>query len=72
MSLTIFGLFMLAGVVAACWKNGRATFAAVLAVMLGLTIAGSGGALAGVSTSLVDGVRTALDSTGASLFGGAA
>ena len=69
MSLAVFGLFTLGALVAACWKDGRATCAAVLAVMLGMTIAGSDGALAGVSQSLVDGVRTGLDSIAASFFG---
>ena len=69
MSVTVFGLFLLVALVAGCWKNGRSLFTAVVAVMLGMTIAGSDGALAGVSQSLVDGVRTALDSAGTSLFG---
>ncbi|PPK98033.1 hypothetical protein CLV92_102186 [Kineococcus xinjiangensis] len=69
MSLAIFGLFLLGALVAVCWKDTRATFVAVVAVMLGLTVAGSDGALAGVSQSLVSGVRAALDGLGGSLFG---
>lgn len=69
MSLAIFGLFLLGALVAACWKNGRATFVALVAVMLGMSIAGSHGALSGVAQSLIAGVRTALDAFGRSLFG---
>ena len=71
MSLGIFGLLLVVALIAACWKDGRASFAAVIAVMLGLIIAGSGGALSGVSTSMVDAVRSGLDSVSGALFGGA-
>ena len=69
MSLAVFGLLLLGALVAACWKDARATFVAVVAAMLGLTVAGSDGALGGVSQSLVDGVRAGLDGLGSSLFG---
>jgi hypothetical protein len=70
MSLGVFGLILFVALVASCWKNSRAAFTAVVAVMLGLIIAGSGGALSGVSTSMVDAVRSGLDSVSGALFGG--
>ncbi|GIG58774.1 hypothetical protein Lfu02_31460 [Longispora fulva] len=71
MSLAIFGVLLLGGLVGLCWKNSRSTGAAVIAVMLGLTIAGSGGALSEPSKALVGAVRQSLNSIGDSLFGGA-
>ena len=68
-SLTILGLFLLGALVAGCWKNKQATFVALVAVMLGMIIAGSSGALSGVAQSLIEGLRTALDAFGRSLFG---
>ena len=70
MSLTVFGLLLVGALTGLCWKNGRAICTALVAVMLGVTIAGSSGALTGPSRSLVDGVRSGLDTMAASLFGG--
>lgn len=66
----MFGLMLTAAVVGLAWKNGRATACAVVAVMLGVTIAGSNGALSGPSRELLGAVRTSLGSVGSSLFGG--
>ncbi|PRX99658.1 hypothetical protein [Allonocardiopsis opalescens] len=70
MSLAIFGLILLGAMAALAYKNTRALATALVGVMLGLTIAGSGGALAEPSHALVDQVRAGLDSAGATLFGG--
>ncbi|MQA96013.1 MAG: hypothetical protein GEV11_15665 [Streptosporangiales bacterium] len=70
MSLAVFGLFLILAAAAAGYKNGRAVAAAVVGVMLGLTIAGSGGALEQPTEDLVAGIRTGIDSLGSSLFGG--
>lgn len=70
MSLGIFGLVLLAAVVGLCWKNGRAITVAVIAVMLGMVMAGSNGALKDPTEGLVDGIRSGLSSTGESMFGG--
>lgn len=71
MSLAIFGLVLLAGTVGLCWKNGRAITTAVLAVMLGMVMAGSNGALKEPTESLISGIRSGLTSVGTSMFGGA-
>ncbi|MGH3502543.1 MAG: hypothetical protein ACRDQA_16875 [Nocardioidaceae bacterium] len=72
MSLAIFGLVLLGAVLGLAWKNSRVMLAAVIAVMLGLTIGASDGALAEPAAALVDAVRSALDSLGDGLFGGGA
>jgi hypothetical protein len=70
MSLAVFGTLLLGALVALCWKSGRAVTVAVVAGMLGLTLAGSNGALAEPSRQLVSSVRTTVDSMSASMFGG--
>ncbi len=45
-SLAVFGTLLLGVLVGLCWKCGRAIAVAVVAGMLGLTLAGSDGALA--------------------------
>jgi glycerol uptake facilitator-like aquaporin len=69
-SLAVFGTFLLFALIALCWKSGRAVTVAVVAGMLGLTLAGSNGALAEPSRQLVSSVRTTVDSMSASMFGG--
>lgn len=69
MSLAIFGFILLAAIVGGAWKNGRAIFVAVCAIMLGVVIAGSSGPLAAASHGAVSGVRTALTSISATLIG---
>jgi hypothetical protein len=70
MSLAVFGMVLLGALVALCWSCGRSIATAVVAMMLGLTIAGSSGALAVSAHSVVDSVRTGVTALGASLFGG--
>lgn len=72
MSLAVFGTFLLGALFALCWKSGRAVTVAVVAGMLGLTLAGSNGALAEPSRQLVSSVRSTVDSMSASMFGGRA
>jgi hypothetical protein len=69
MSLAVFGTLLLGMLVGLCWKCGRAIAVAVVAGMLGLTLAGSDGALAVPSRQFVASVRTSLDSVSASMFG---
>jgi hypothetical protein len=71
MSLAVFGMVLLGALIALCWGSGRSITTAVVALMLGLTIAGSSGAVAGSARDLVGGVRTGITALGASLFGGA-
>lgn len=70
MSLAVFGTFLLFALIALCWKCGRAVCVALVAGMLGLTLAGSNGALAEPSRQLVGSVRATVDSLSASMFGG--
>lgn len=70
MSLAVFGTFLLLALIALCWKSGRSVTVALVAGMLGLTLAGSNGALAEPSRQLVSSVRATVDSMSASMFGG--
>jgi hypothetical protein len=70
MSLAVFGMVLLGALVALCWSCGRSIATAGVALMLGLTIAGSSGALAATSHAVVASVRTGVTALGASLFGG--
>jgi hypothetical protein len=78
MSLGIFGLLVLGTVVSLCWKAGmRIITTAVVAMLLGIVIAGNDGPMADLASGLVDALRSTLDSlwdalesTGKSLFGG--
>lgn len=77
MSLGIFGLALLGGLVGLCWRaKGRLIATAVMAVLLGIVVAGSDGPLADAAGELVDALRDLLDgiwdlveSLGGELFG---
>jgi len=71
MGLAIFGLALLVALIALCWKKMAVAFVAVLAVMLGMTIANSGGFLAEPSQGFTNGALDAVDWLASSLFGGA-
>ena len=66
----MFGTLLLLALIGLCWKSGRSVTVAVVAGMLGLTLAGSNGALAEPSRQLVSSVRATVDSMSASMFGG--
>jgi p-aminobenzoyl-glutamate transporter AbgT len=70
MGLALFGLALLTALVALCWKNFGAVFVAVLAVMLGMTIANSNGFMADPSQSFTDGTRDFINGVANKLFAG--
>jgi hypothetical protein len=59
-TLALFGTVLLLVLIAFCWGHSRTIAAAVVALLLGMTIAGSAGAGASLSHGLVDGIRTGL------------
>ncbi|GIF78134.1 MULTISPECIES: hypothetical protein [Asanoa] len=72
MSLGIFSLILivlLATLFVDRRTRGRIAFAAVLAFMLGLVVAGSDGILAGPAHAIIDGVRSGMATVGAALGG---
>ena len=71
MSLAIFALFLLMILAALAFKSGRGTTASIFGVMLGMVIAGNGGPVANAARAFISALRSALESFGASLFGGA-
>jgi hypothetical protein len=70
MELAIFGLVLLAALGVLCWKKWAAVFVAVLGVMLGITIAGSGGMLHQPSQDFTNWVRAGIGTLGDKTFGG--
>jgi hypothetical protein len=69
MSLGIFGLLLVAGLTALCWKNGRCVGVALCALMLGMTIAASDGILHRPASALVGAVRSTISALGSSIGG---
>ncbi|MET9313090.1 hypothetical protein ABZX12_14800 [Kribbella sp. NPDC003505] len=70
MELAIFGLALLAVLVVMCWKKFVVAVVAVLGVMLGTTIANSGGRLEEPSQGFTNFSRDAIAWIGQGLFGG--
>jgi len=70
MELAIFGLVLLSALVLMCWKNFVAGLVAVVALMLGITIAASNGPLERPSQSFTDGTRNVIGDIGDTLFNG--
>lgn len=71
MSLGLFGLALIGGLVGLLWKpGGRLITTAVVALLLGLVTAGSGGELADLAGDLVGWIRDGLNSLGEFIFGG--
>jgi hypothetical protein len=70
MGLAIFGLVLLGALGVMCWKKWSAVFVAVLAVMLGITIASSGGMLHQPSQDFTNWVRAGIGTLGDKVFGG--
>ncbi|GAB3813465.1 hypothetical protein [Kribbella italica] len=70
MELAIFGLVLLSALVLMCWKNFTTGLVAVIALMLGVTIANSGGLLSEPSQDFTNGTRTTIGKLGAALFNG--
>jgi p-aminobenzoyl-glutamate transporter AbgT len=68
MELAIFGLVLLSALVLMCWKNFVAGLVAVVALMLGITIANSGGLLEQPSQDFTNGTRTTIGKLGDALF----
>jgi hypothetical protein len=62
MSLALFGTILLLVLIAFCWGHSRTIAAAVVAVLLGVTIASSSSPLADMSDGLIDGLRGGLTS----------
>jgi hypothetical protein len=60
MSLALFGTILLLVLIAFCWGHSRTIAAAVVAVLLGMTIATASSPLAGMSRGLVGGVSSGL------------
>lgn len=72
MSLGILGLILVAAVVGLCWRgSARLIATAVLAVMLGVVIAGGDGPIADMAGAMVSALRSGIDSMAAGLIGGA-
>jgi hypothetical protein len=59
MSLALFGTILLLILIAFCWGHSRTIAAAVVALLLGMTIATST-PMAGASRQLVDGIGSGL------------
>jgi hypothetical protein len=71
MSLALFGLILVIILWALARKNSGAAAGALVGLMLGMVLAGSDGPLSSAAKGFVSGARTALDTLGTSLFGGA-
>jgi hypothetical protein len=69
MSLAVFGFLLAGALVALCWKSGRAVGVALCAGLLGLTLAGSNGALGEPARQLAASVRATVAAVSASMFG---
>ena len=67
MSLALFGTILLLILIGFCWGHSRTIAAAVVAVLLGMTIASASPATAGMAQDLVSGISSGL----AYLAGGA-
>jgi len=70
MELAIFGLALLVTLTVMCWKKFMAAVIAVLGLMLGVTIANSGGRLEEPSQGFTSFTRDAVAWIGDGLFGG--
>jgi hypothetical protein len=70
MELAIFGLVLTGVLVVICWKNWRAVASTLVAVMLGITIANSGGMLHRPSQDMTDWVQAKIGALGHAGFGG--
>lgn len=70
MSLGVLGAILLVVLVWLCWRDRRGMAISVVAVVLGVIIAGSGGPLSIAAHGLVDGARTGLTSLGQLVSGG--
>jgi len=71
-SLGIFGLILLGATVGLCWAKGRArtVTTAILALLLGLVIAGTNGPLGDATTAALEQLRAGLDGLADATFGG--
>jgi hypothetical protein len=67
MSVGLFATILLILLLILAWGQSRVILAAVVALMLGITLASSGGALADTSRTAVEGVRMGLSSLGSVL-----
>lgn len=70
MSMGILGLVLLGATVGLCWAKGRgrAVSSAVLALLLGLVIAGTDGPLADATDATLEQLRSGLDGLANALF----
>jgi hypothetical protein len=60
----MFATILLILVVILCWGHGRTLFTALIAVVLGITLATAGGPLAATSKTAADGLRNGLTTLG--------
>ena len=71
MTVAMFGTVLLILLIIMCWRSRGAIFPVLVALILGVTIAGQPGPLANTSVTVVNGLRSGLTTLSASLFGGA-
>jgi hypothetical protein len=67
----MFGTVLLVLLVIICWRSRSAIFPVLIALILGVSVAGEPGPLHNTSTTVVDSLRTGLTTLSTSLFGSA-
>jgi hypothetical protein len=72
MGIGMFGTVLLILLLILCFRSRGAIFPALVALLLGITIAGSPGPLANTSVSAVNALRSGIVALSQSLFGGGA
>lgn len=69
MTLAIFGLLLAGGLVGLCWKNLGKVLIALVAVMLGIVMAGTDGWVSDASRGMLKGVKSGVETIAKSGFG---
>jgi hypothetical protein len=68
MDVAMFGTVLLILLIIMCWRTRGTIFPALIALMLGVTLASGSGPVASSAESIVAGVRTGIGSLSQTLF----